>query len=577
MLSDIKYFWPSMKPYKWHYMVMFMASIVSSFYTPVSYYAIKLIIDIITNSNNFTYNDLIFPLALFLAANLFHEVFWRLSNIAQWLSEPYVQKDIILRTYDYIQHHSYRFFQDSFVGSLTTKVKDISRGYRSFREAMHWGFVLKLMNIILAVIALVFIQPSIGIFILLWGTVICTLMYFFSKKLLKLSSHMSLAKQKTMGLLADRFSNILSVMAFSAYRQEVKALSAEIDKNVIPREVKLLKYDALTHFIQGILYVLMLVLTVFILIEYKKAGLITVGDFAFVMSIVFYLIEQIWYLIMNLQEFSLAMGDLHSALGVIKEKHEFKDAPDAEDIRIVNPSIEFKNAYFSYNKKKVFQDFNLNIKAGEKIGIVGYSGGGKSTLISLILKYFHLNKGELLIAGTPISKITKTSLRKHVSIIPQDIMLFHNTLLENIRYSKPLATKNQVIEAAEKAHIHEYIMTLPQGYNTLVGERGVKISVGQRQRIAIARAILKNSPILILDEATSSLDSKTEKYIQQSIDELLDSSNKTIIAIAHRLSTIRHMDRIVVIDNGEIVEEGKHSSLLKNKGIYDDLWHHQKI
>ena len=164
-----------------------------------------------------------------------------------------------------------------------------------------------------------------------------------------------------------------------------------------------------------------------------------------------------------------------------------------------------------------------------------------------------------------------------MSIIPQDIMLFHDTLLENIKYSKPSATREQVIEAAEKAHIHEYIMTLPKGYSTFVGERGIKISVGQRQRIAIARAILKNSPILILDEATSSLDSKTEKYIQQSIDELLDSNNKTVIAIAHRLSTIKHMDRIIVIANGKIAEEGKHASLLKKKGIYEDLWHHQKI
>ena len=576
MLSDIKYFWPSMKPYKWHYMVMFMATIASSFYAPATYYAIKLIIDIIAGGS-FTYEDLIFPIVLFVVANLVNELFWRLSNIAQWRSEPYVQKDIILRTYNYVQHHSYKFFQNNFVGSLTTKMKDISGGYLSFREAVHYGGVKHLMSIISALTALLFIRSSIGIFILIWGSIICGLMYVFSKKLLKFSSHISRSKQKFMGLISDRLSNILSVMAFSAYKQENRALTTDVDKNVIPKEVELLKYDTLTSTTQGLLYIFMLTLTLFILIKYRKEGLITVGDFTFVLSIVFYLIENIWYLINHLQAFTLKMGDLHSALEVIKEKHEFKDDPDAKNVRIIRPSIEFRNAYFSYKTRKMFQNFNLNIRAGERVGIVGYSGGGKSTMINLILKYFHLDKGEILIDGIPISKITKTSLRNHISIIPQDIMLFHDTLLHNIKYSKLSATKQQVMEAAEKAHIHEYIMTLPQGYDTLVGERGVKISVGQRQRIAIARAVLKNSPILILDEATSSLDSKTEKHIQQSIDELLDSNNKTVIAIAHRLSTIRHMDRIVVMDDGKIVEEGNHSSLLKKKGIYDDLWRHQKI
>lgn len=257
--------------------------------------------------------------------------------------------------------------------------------------------------------------------------------------------------------------------------------------------------------------------------------------------------------------------------------------------------IHFKNIDFSYTKKhKVFAGLTMQIAKWQKVGIVGHSGAGKSTLINLLLKNFAITNykywdratsdgkvssdesGDILINNQSIYDVSSDSLRAHISLIPQDIMLFHRSILENIAYAKPNATEEEIIHAAIAANIHEFITTLPEKYDTMVGERGVKLSGGQRQRIAIARAILKNAPILILDEATSSIDSQAEQEIQKSINSILDIHNATVIAIAHRLSTIKHMDRIIVIEDGNIVEDGSFQELVaKDGGKFKEMWDSQ--
>ena len=257
--------------------------------------------------------------------------------------------------------------------------------------------------------------------------------------------------------------------------------------------------------------------------------------------------------------------------------------------------IHFKNVNFAYdNTSKIFYGLDLQISKGQKVGIVGHSGAGKSTFINLLLKNFAITNykywdkpanqegrtdvegGDILINNQSIYDVSSDSLRSQISLIPQDIMLFHRTIGENIGYAKENATQDEIENAAKAANIHEFIESLPQKYDTLVGERGVKLSGGQRQRIAIARAILKNAPILILDEATSSLDSQTEQEIQKSINKMLEQNNATVIAIAHRLSTIKHLDRIIVIENGAIIEDGSFQDLLaKNDGRFKTMWDHQ--
>ena len=256
---------------------------------------------------------------------------------------------------------------------------------------------------------------------------------------------------------------------------------------------------------------------------------------------------------------------------------EIIDLPNPQQLEVSSGEIIFNNLCFNYeNNTAIFNNLNLHIKAGEKVGIVGHSGAGKSTLISLLLKNFKAISGEIIIDGQSTAKVSSDSLRAQIALIPQDIMLFHRPIGENIAYAKENANQAEIEMAAKAANIHDFIESLPEKYNTLVGERGVKLSGGQRQRIAIARAILKNAPILILDEATSALDSQTEYEIQQSISKMLEHNNVTVIAIAHRLSTIKHLDRIIVINKGQIIEDGSFQELLtKDNGKFKIMWDSQ--
>lgn len=267
-------------------------------------------------------------------------------------------------------------------------------------------------------------------------------------------------------------------------------------------------------------------------------------------------------------------GVCRQALTVIQDKHEIVDAPDAKPLKVRRGEIVFENVSFHYaHNRNIFEDKNLVIKAGSKVGLVGFSGSGKSTFVHLILRYFDVEAGRILIDGQDIKNVTQNSLREQIALIPQDTTLFHRTLMENIRYGRLEATDEEVVAAAKRAHAHEFIEKTSHQYHTVAGERGVSLSGGQRQRIAIARAVLKDAPIFILDEATSSLDSVTEKKIQEGLEFLMDAH--TCIVIAHRLSTLSNMDRILVFKEGKIVEDGTHYELLEADGHYAHMWNMQ--
>ena len=268
---------------------------------------------------------------------------------------------------------------------------------------------------------------------------------------------------------------------------------------------------------------------------------------------------------------------LSENFSIMQIPQDIIDKPNTSKLKISKGEIVFKNISFGYKEGEshTLKNLNLHIKAGEKIGLVGFSGAGKSTLVSLLLKNFKIDSGDILIDGQSIYDISSDSLRSQIALIPQDTMLFHRSIGENIGYAKENSTQAEIENTAKKAHIHEFITTLPKAYETLVGERGIKLSGGQRQRIAIARAILKDAPILILDEATSSLDSHTENHIQESLNLLIADRSTTIIAIAHRLSTLKHMDKIIVLDKGKIIEDGTHEELIKTGGYYQSMWNMQ--
>jgi ATP-binding cassette subfamily B protein len=325
---------------------------------------------------------------------------------------------------------------------------------------------------------------------------------------------------------------------------------------------------------QGLSFIIYQIICFILLIRGFKSSTVTAGDFILLLSINIAIIDILWSISADIIMFSEYISNISQGLKIILSPIIIQDKINAKLLEVTNGEIIFDKVKFHYkNTTPLFEDKSITIAAKQKIGLVGYSGSGKTTFANLILRFYEISEGRILIDGQNISHCTQDSLRDSISMIAQDPSLFHRSLLENISYGKHGATEEEIIMAAKHAHAHEFIMDLPDGYYSLVGERGVKLSGGQRQRIAVARAILKDAPILILDEATSQLDSITESYIQESLLELME--NKTTIVIAHRLSTLLHMDRILVFDKGKIIEDGTHEELLALKGLYSMLWNTQ--
>ncbi|MBD3330346.1 ATP-binding cassette domain-containing protein, partial [Candidatus Peregrinibacteria bacterium] len=344
---------------------------------------------------------------------------------------------------------------------------------------------------------------------------------------------------------------------------------------------KSLKAWDLNVYLDAIQTLLMIVLEVgifYIAIKLWVKDIIGIGGFFIIQA---YVLEMFH----NLFMFGRALRDIYEKIAnaeemtlILQKPHEVKDKSNAKAIKVTSGSVEFKNVNFSYKAKEesVIENFNLKIKPGEKVALIGPSGGGKSTFVKLLLRLYDIQEGEIIIDGQNIADITQDSLRREVTLVPQEPILFHRTLKENIKYGNRSASNKEIIAASKMAHCHEFIEALSEKYNTLVGERGIKLSGGQRQRVAIARAILSNAKILILDEATSSLDSESEVLIQKALQNLI--KNKTTFIIAHRLSTIMSADRIIVLDQGKIIEQGTHADLINKKGsLYNKLWHLQIV
>ena len=328
--------------------------------------------------------------------------------------------------------------------------------------------------------------------------------------------------------------------------------------------------------IQGLTIRALEIVVLVMSVRYWLQGILTLGDFVLLRSYLSQLTEQVRSMGGNVRRIYEAMADANEMTEILLTPHEVVDEKRAAVLTVPKGVVEFRNVQFSYigGSNLVLQDFSLKTRPGERVGIVGPSGGGKSTVLKLLVRLHDVNSGAILIDHQDIAVVTQASLHRNIAYVPQEPILFHRSLMENIRYSKPAATDEEVIQAAKLAHCHEFISNFPAGYQTLVGERGVKLSGGERQRVAIARAILMDAPILVLDEATSSLDSESEVYIQDSLAKLV--IGRTVIAVAHRLSTIRKMDRIVVVKDGHIIEEGSHDLLVKiENGLYQRLWNLQ--
>lgn len=575
--KPLQFLWAVIKPYKYYYLAMAIAPICSGIYPVIYNYAVKLLIDLFTKADHITYHQAFWPIFWFVMAQAILDGGWRIHNYAQLKSIPYVLEDMMLKICNHVFYLPYTYFQDNLAGSIVGKIKGIGDKYYSMHMALEYKLSKPLLVTMFSGIALMYVNYKIFIFVVCFSVIYSIFAIYFFKNL----AHMEQAKQHSwyhlFGTVADRVQNIMNIFAFATRTREISNISKYYQEVHNPLTIKYFKYDLIISIVLSLLYWVILIGIFVYVIHLKNIGEISIGDIAFTISITFLFAENSWHTTMEIKTFLEDIAAFSSAFTIMQAEKCTIEKENLLEFKVNNGDITFKNVEFGYDQNNlVFKDFNLHIKPGEKVGIVGTSGSGKSTLISLLLKNFKVLNGDIYLDDQSIYNVSADSLRANISLIPQDIMLFHRSIGENIAYAKEDASQLEIEQAARMANIHEFILSLPEGYSTMVGERGIKLSGGQRQRIAIARAILKNAKILILDEATSSLDSQTENQIQNSINTMLDTNNATVIAVAHRLSTIKHMDRIIVLENGQIIEDGNFSDLLLiENGKFAELWQHQ--
>ena len=511
-------------------------------------------------------------IAYVVLALLFFLVF-RLYDYLILKTFPSMKADIVDTMFSYLTNHSYRYFQRRFSGALSNKINDISKGTTIIVVHIIDQFIARGLAILIGIVTLYFVNPAFSAAMLIWLILFLIVSVTLSRRSHDYSSVYSEARSQMLGNIVDVVSNILTVKLFARKKYESLVLKNYL-QDTIKKDQNLHWYLIKIKSFQGMTITVLIAIMLWLLIGFRAEKLITIGDFALVLTLTLTLVDETYYLAKEMVSFSEELGTCSQAISILTTPHDTVDAPNAPSIKITKGEIIFDRVNFRYRKgHDLFTDKSITIASGEKVGLVGFSGSGKSTFVNLILRFFDIESGKILIDGQNIEKVTQDSLRSQIAMIPQDPALFHRSLMDNIRYGRIDATDEEVYEASEQAHCDEFISHMKQGYDALVGERGVKLSGGQRQRIAIARAIVKNAPILILDEATSALDSVTENLIQDSLARLM--KGRTSIVIAHRLSTLFNMDRILVFDQGQVIEDGTHAELITFGGHYAKLWNMQ--
>lgn len=573
----LRFLWSAIRPYRRYYIMMVLAPLGSGIYPVLYNYAVKLIIDLFTQDQTIHFHQAWMPISVFIGAQVILDTGWRIHNFAQLKSIPYVFQTMMEKICQHVFQLPYAYFQNNFSGSISGKMRDISNNYYKMHQAIEYQLSRPALITLFSGITLSWVNAKVFFLVISFTLLYTPLALKFFKKLALLEKKKQESWYRLSGLVADNIQNILTIFSFASRQKEIQRISDHYNKEQNPLTVRYFKYDFVISIVLSLTYWVFLISIFLFVIYLKNIQEISVGDIAFIISLCFLFSENSWHTTIEIKDFLKDLAAFKAAFSILEVPPCTIDCDANTVAHISKGEILFKNMGFYYGEHhRIFEDFNLHILPGQKVGLVGQSGAGKSTLVSLLMKNFKIKSGDIMIDHQSIYDITSDHLRSQISLIPQDIMLFHRTIGENIGYAKDQASQQDIEEAAKAANIHDFILSLPEGYDTLVGERGVKLSGGQRQRIAIARAILKHAKILILDEATSSLDSETEHEIQNAIQNILKDSDTTVIAIAHRLSTIKHMDRIIVMEQGRIVEDGPFEELLKPPHQkFKALWNQQ--
>jgi ATP-binding cassette, subfamily B, bacterial len=571
--KTLKHYWQSMRNYKLSLAVVLVSIVGATIVDSIIPIYFKNFFNLLSENKDkiLVVGELI---RLLMFIGVFSFIRWLLWRIAVFLInffESINMSDLSKICFGYLQKHSYAYFSNNFTGSIVKKSKSFVSAFEVLADQLFYELIPAAVTIIVITIVLGRVNIFLGLGMLLWNIIFMIINWIFTKYKIKYDIQRSEAETSTSSFLADTVTNNTNIKLFNGYKKEFDDYS-NLAGNL--HKIRRFTWDMSAKFyaLQSFLMIVLEVGIFYFAIKLWTQGILTIGDFVLIQSYIFTVIMMVWNFGKIINRIYERLAEAEEMTMILDLPYEVLDDDKATELVISFGRIKFNEVSFAYeNNEKVLNNFNLEIKPSQTVALVGMSGSGKSTLVKLLLRLHDIQKGSILVDGQDISKITQESLRKQVSLVPQDPILFHRSLMENIRYGKFEATDDEVIEASKLAHCHEFISKLHEGYGTFVGERGIKLSGGERQRVAIARAILKNSPILILDEATSSLDSESEKYIQEALDNL--TKDKTVIVIAHRLSTIKKVDRIVVLEKGKIIEDGTHAQLIKKrKGVYKQLW-----
>lgn len=514
-------------------------------------------------------------IAFFVLYTVNKLVFEELRLFWCWKMELLAMYDLANLCFNTISEQSMQFHSDRFSGSLVSQANKFIGGFERLFDVFIWDMWPMLIYIIFVIIVLAPQVPWFAIGLVAFAIVYAAIAGFSFKKTAYLNDEEAAASTKQTGQLADSISNIISVKSYTGEAHE-RQRYAKFSKATFDAGKNLMRAtigrDIMFNFVQMGITALILV---FLLTGREWLG-ISVATLILIVNYAQTVQGELWNITHIFKNINRSFGDAREMTLILDTVDDVVDAPDAQPLVMKRANVDFRDIFFQHSdaKEPIFEHFNLKIADGERVGLVGMSGSGKTTLTKLLLRFADVSQGEITVSGQNIRQVTQQALRENIAYVPQESSLFHRSIAENIAYGKPDATPEEIKRAAVLANADQFIMDLPEGYDTLVGERGIKLSGGQRQRIAIARAILKDAPILVLDEATSALDSESEALIQDALLKLM--AGRTSIVIAHRLSTVASLDRIVVLQDGKIVEQGTHQELLERPdGTYRHLWDRQ--
>ena len=515
-------------------------------------------------------------IALYSVSGLWSSVIgWRLVLYLAWTFETAMQRDLYARCFSKLTNQTLFFHSNKFGGSLVSQTNKLVGAVESFWDTIIWSVLPLVVSLVGSIIILSTLLWQYALFLLIFSIVFSIVVYYGSKPMAKLTKKEAKASNKLNGQLADVISNVLAVKSSGAEATEQKFFTKTVNSwrdSSLDVMRGFLKVSTIYSSINMVIKIGAIAFAVYA----AQNNLVSVASVYLIITYTGSVAHELWNMNGIMRNYNRIIGNANDMVEILQTPTTLIDKSDSK-LKVTNGEISMDKITFTHDEGQgdtLFHDFSLEIKPGEKIGLVGASGSGKTTLTKLLLRFADIDSGKITIDGQDISEVTQASLRAKIAYVPQEPLLFHRSVRENIAYGRPDATDAEIEEAAKKAGAYDFIVGLKDGFDTMVGERGIKLSGGQRQRVAIARAILKDAPILVLDEATSALDSESEALIQKSLKTLME--NRTSIVIAHRLSTIAKLDRIIVLKNGKIVEDGSHDELInKKRGVYAKLWARQ--